>query len=116
MSIQSDIREVGRLTAEITRLNKIVKQLRQQKTEAEKRIADFLETKNQPGVKFQGKAIYTQKKEVRQYKSQKDKERDCIALLEEKGIENPQEILKEVLDAMKGDKIESVKIKVSTIK
>lgn len=116
MSIQRDIVELQNISMELTRINKRAKELRKQKTEAEQRIVDYLEHKDQPGVKFNGTAVYTKTKNKREYKNNKDKMYDAMSVLEKYGIRDTEKVYQDIIDAMRGDVQEVPKIKVEQIK
>lgn len=112
MSIQSDVNELNNILAEIKRLNKSLASLRKRKTEVETRIADFLNTKDQHGVKYRGMAIIAEDTNKVLYKSKKDRKADGIATLQKYGIHNPDSVLDEVIKAMKGEEKSTKKIKI----
>lgn len=116
MSIKADVQELEILRSEIKMLKRRIKTLRDKEKAAEKRIASFLKSREQPGVKFQGTAIILQEKTKSLHKKPKDKDADTILVLERLGISNPQEALKEIIAARKGDTVQSEKLKVQKYK
>lgn len=115
MSIQTDVNELNNLNIEIKRLSKSLHTLRLRKAEVEKRITDFLEAKEQPGVKYQGVAILAQDKTKRIYKSKKIKNEDGIEVLKKYGVTNPDIALNEVINAMKGDEMTTKQLKIKKL-
>ena len=115
MSVQNDVNELNKLNQEIKRLSKEIKLLRKQAKEAEARIVEFLRVKETPGVKFQGKAIILESKEKHNKKKKIEQEIDAIEVLSKYGVNNPDEVLKEVLNARKGSATEIHKLKIKTL-
>lgn len=115
MSIQTDVNELNNILIEIKRLNKTVAELRKRKKEIEGRITSFLQSKEQPGVKYKGMAIIAEDAKKVCYKSKKDKEQSGIETLKKYGIHNPDEVLKEVMSSMRGEELEMKKLKIKKI-
>lgn len=101
MSIRSDVEELNAIRNELKMLTQKRKILKAKEKEATKRISDFLKSKEQSGVKYQGLAILLDNKTIRKPKKKKDKETSQIALLEKSGIRNPKEFLQQLADASK---------------
>ena len=116
MSIQTDINELNLIEEELARIRKQATQLRKQKEVIEQRVLHFLETKDQPGVKFRGKAIIADKRTSRSYKNSKKKTEDGVSILRQHGIHDADKVLEEIIEAMKGEKIEKEKLKIKKIK
>lgn len=115
MSIQTDVNELNNILIEMKRLNKSIADLRKRKKEIEGRITTFLQSKDQPGVKYKGMAIIAEDKKKICYKSKKDKEKSGIETLKKYGIHNPDEVLKEVISSMRGEELETKKLKIKKI-
>ena len=115
-SIQGDINEINQIDIEMKELRRKLSILRQQKTKAEDRINQFLQEKDQPGVKYKGMAITLEEKKKRVYKDKKSKETDGINVLKRYGIDNSKEVLSELLDAIRGDVETSSVVKVRNLK
>ena len=113
MSIQGDVELVNSLTQEIKLMNKRLKTLRKQKREAEARIKAYIRAKELPGVKHRGTAILLEEKEQRAPKSNKQRDRDAQEVLRKYGIHDADQVLKELMDARKGDAYMGDKIKTS---
>ena len=116
MSIVSFINELQSINIAIAKNNKDNALLRKRAKNIEKQITQYLEAKEQPGVKFQDKAIIVDKKPKWTYKSKKDIEEDSVKILEEYGVENAKDVLYEILKARKGEEFESKKLKIKKIK
>ena len=113
MSIKSDVTELEIIQTEIKNLNERKKKLKDRQKTIENRIAEYLKAKDQPGVKHHGTAIILEEKERPGPKKPKERDADAMSVLERYGIKDTQKVLKEIMDARKGDVIvkESVKIK-----
>lgn len=116
MSIRADVEELKGIRDEIVYLTKKRTALKKRQKNLEKKIADYLEQKGQPGVKFQGTAIIVEKKEKTGVKRGKEKDLAAIRELEKNGINNAEEVLKKIKDAMKGEKTIAQSLKFKTIK
>lgn len=116
MSIKTAIDELDRIKAEINRNNAQNKILRKRLNTLETQISNYLQSKSQAGVKYNGRTIILEKKERRGRKGKIDKEKDTISLLQELGVENPEEAYKQLLDVQRGESIEQHKLKIKKIK
>ena len=96
--------------------NKENASLRKRSKVIEQNITEYLESKDQPGVKFQDTAIVVDKRPKWSYKSKKDTEEDSLRILEDYGVSNAKEVLDELSKARKGNEIETKKIKIKKIK
>ena len=113
-SIKHLIIELQQVNNELKRVTAIGKQLRKQSKSIESEIIEYLEINNQPGVKYNGTAIIVKRKSKRATKKNKDKDNDAIEVLKDYGIDDPERVLKQLLDARKGDEIEENKIDIKT--
>lgn len=110
------VRELQDIDNELKRLRKVCRDLRARKTRIESEILFYLEEKDQPGIKYRNLAIVTQDKTKRIYTKKVDKLTVGEEILEKYGIENPKEVLGEVLDAMKGPSEKQKKIALKKIR
>lgn len=111
MSIRSDVQELENIKLEIKNLNCKKKKLREREKALEISISEYLKSKETPGVKFQGTAVILEQKEIRNSKKPKQRDSEAINILEKYGIKSPEKVLTELLEARKGEKIISSKIK-----
>ena len=116
MSIQGKVNELNSIKNELTILSKRGKALRIKKKEIEKEINDYLEAKDQPGLKYQGTAIIRETKTVRKPKKKLDQKYDALDILEKYGISNAEEVLKELADSKRGSPEETSKLKIKSYK
>lgn len=116
MNIQENIKELKSINVEIKRLTKSAAVLRKKAKQLEKDIIDYLNHKEQPGVKFQDTAIILENKYKREGKKKQSIEEDSLQILRDNGISDPQNVLKEIIEARKGREIPLQKIKIQQIK
>lgn len=116
MSIKADINELNQVNAEIKRLGDLGRTLKKQAKVIESRILEYLQSKEQPGVKFNDTAIIVENKVKRGSKKTAERENDAIRILEDNGIDNAKQVLNQILEARKGDEEEIKKIKIKKIK
>lgn len=100
--IRQDVIEFKNLDTEIKRLRKDVKLLKAQKDACEKRILEYLEVNEQPGVKMNGTVIMAQERPKRKYQKKTDKINRGEDVLKKYGIHESKEALNELLEAMRG--------------
>lgn len=115
MSITNQMNELNNVTLEIKRLSDNLRELRKTKKEIENVILEYLKEKDQPGVKFQGKAFVLESKSKRIPKKKTQKKEDAIRILENCGLNNPEKILEQLLEASKGDEEEIQKLKITKL-
>jgi hypothetical protein len=113
MSIKTDVVALQEIRKEIKLLNDKKRTLKEREKNLEQKIAEYLKAKEQPGVKHQGTAIILEEKEKCGNKKAKERDIDAINVLEKHGVNDPSKVLKELLQARKGDPVlkESLKIK-----
>ena len=116
MNIQEQIRELKSINIEIKRLCKTTTDLRRKSKQLEKNIIEYLNHKEQPGVKFQDTAIILENKTKREVKKKQIVEEDLLDILKNNGVSNPKDVLKEIIEARKGIEISMQKIKIQQIK
>jgi|TARA_Y100000389_G_scaffold114197_1_gene111388 hypothetical protein len=116
MSIKGDVIELKNINQEIKRLNDRKKTLNKRAKVVEQKIIKFLESKEQPGVKYQGTAVLVESKNSTKTKKTKERENDSISVLQKYGISNPEQVLKELLNARKGETVEKKKLKIKDLK
>jgi hypothetical protein len=116
MSIKAQIDELDKIQMEIKRNNSSNKVLRQRAKEIEENISAYLTQKDEPGLKYNGKAIIMENKEKRIQKSKKDKKTDVVSLLESLGINEADSVYEKILDVQKKSPIAERKIKLKKLK
>ena len=107
MSIQHNVNELQEINKEIKRLNEKKRTLNKRAKLLEENIIKFLESKEQHGVKYKNKAVLLESKKKTRTKKTKERATDSISVLQKYGISNPEKVLKELLDARKGEKVDT---------
>jgi hypothetical protein len=105
MSIKADVNELESIRAELRHLTARRKVLKAKEKAAEERIALFLKSKDQIGVKHQNVAILIEEKEISGPKKNKERDADAISVLQRYGITEADKVFAEIMQARKGDKI-----------
>lgn len=116
MSIQGKVNELKSIQNELTSLRKRSSGLRAQAKQIEKEIEDYLDAKDQPGLKYKGMAIIRETKDKHKTKKKADQKADSIYILEKNGIEDPEKVLEEILNARKGSPTTHTKLKFTKYK
>lgn len=109
------ILELNSISNEITTRSNELSKLKSRKKQIEDTLCKFFEEKKQPGVKYKGLAVITEDTKTRVRKKKIEKEEDCISLLKNYNVNNPQKLYKELMEQMKGDEIEKKKLKIKKI-
>ena len=110
-AIPGYVRELKNLDIEIKRLSAQLKKLRSRKKNIESKISDYLQHTNKPGIKYQGNTLVLKKQQNVIEIEKKDKEKDGSNVLSQYGIQNPEKVLQQVIEAMRGQKVESNSLK-----
>jgi hypothetical protein len=101
MSIVRDVEEFRQLDLEIKRRNKELYALRKRRTECEKKIIQYLEVNEQPGLKYKDVTIINKPKKLRS--SKKGDKLDRIGrFLEERGVYLKKDDYTNLLEVVKG--------------
>ena len=102
MSIKPEINELNEINIEIKRLSGQLSVLRLRKKVVEKSVVTYLESKEQPGVKFNNTAIVVETKTKRLTKKKNERDIDALRILSEYGINDPKKVLNDILETRKG--------------
>lgn len=116
MSIKNSIDELDRIKAEIARNNAQNRALRKRASVLETHISEYLQSKSQAGVKYNGRTIVLERKERHSRKGKADKQRDTVALLRDLGVDNPTEAYTQLLEVQRGAAVEHNKLKIKRIR
>jgi len=112
MPIQQDVIELKELDGEMKRLRKRLKTLKDQKDKCEKRILEYLNVNDQPGLKLNGTIVTMEDRRKRKYEKKTDKLARGEYILQKHGIYNSKEALEELMDAMRSSCESEHKIKI----
>ena len=116
MSVKEDVRELESLRLELKNLSKNRKELKKREKILQGKIGEFLKSKEQVGLKHKGTAIILEKKEKHKQKNKKQVNEDTLAILRDSGIQNPEHLMLEILNARKGELIEEETLKMKKYK
>lgn len=116
MSIQGKVNELNSIKGELKSLRIRGAALRKRAKQIEDEIDEYLELKDQPGLKYKGTAIIREVATKRRIKKKDEQKSDAIYVLERHGINSPEKVLEELLESRRGSPTEHRKLKFKTIK
>jgi len=116
MSIQGKVNELNSIKSELKSLRQRGSALRKRAKQIEEEIDEYLDLKDQPGLKYKGTAIIRETKSKRPIKKKADAKADAVYVLERYGVRSPEKVFDEVMDARRGSPTEQRKIKIKKIK
>lgn len=111
MSVKSDVEELHKINIDIKRTLESLRKLRKAKRDAEKRVTEYLNEKNLPGVKYNGNVILIEKKEKKVSQPKKEKTQALMQLLQASGVQNPKDVMEKMKNIGK-DMIQTSVIKI----
>jgi hypothetical protein len=111
-SIKSEFEELNAINTDIKRQLDVLKKLRNKKKELEISIADYLNQKDLPGVKYNGDVILLEKRKKTVTRGKKAVEQSLIGLLRDSGVANAEELAAKIQTAGK-ESIETQRIKIT---
>ena len=114
--VRLKVQEWKQLDTLIKSIEKQLREHRRVRKEIMVFIQDYLETTNKPGVRCGDIAIYREEKtKSRPGRKQEDKINDGVSVLKQHGIDNAGDVMKEIVEAMKGEEITESKIVLETV-
>lgn len=116
MSIQGKVNELNSIKNELKDLRMRGATLRKRAKQIEQEIDEYLDMKDQPGLKYKGTAIIREKATKRRVKKKDEQRSDAIYVLEKHGIDNPENVFDELMEARRGSPKEHSKLKFKKIK
>lgn len=114
--IKGYVDELNAIKQELKVLNMRRKKLLEKEKELSEKIQDFLRSRNQQGVKYQGQALLIEEKETRKPAKPKERTENEIAILQKYGISDAEALLAELREASKGETKVSTKLKIKSYK
>lgn len=114
-TIKAYIDELDGIETELKKLRVIMKKLNARKKELHQYISDYLEEKDQPGLKYNGRVIMLDSGKMRKPKKKKEKEVDCKDLIRRWGIDDTDDFYEELMDSMRGESYTKNKIKIKRL-
>lgn len=115
MSIKGEVNELKNINVEIKRVSLYLRNLRQQAKDSEKRIIDYLNEKEQPGLKYEGNAILVENKTKRKIRKKTELQEDALRILRENGVHNASSVLEELMESRKGESVDHQKLKIKKL-
>jgi hypothetical protein len=116
MSIQGKVNELNSIQNELKSLRLSGVTLRKRAKQIEHEIGEYLDMKNQPGLKYKGTAIIRETSSKRRIKKKNEQISDALDVLEKYGVDNPEKILDEIVETRRGSPEEYTKLKFKKIK
>ncbi len=116
MSIQGKVNELNSIQNELKSLRIRGATLRKRAKIIEEEIDEYLDMKDQPGLKYKGSAIFRETATKRRIKKKIEQRSDAIDVLEKHGVDDPDKILDEIIEARRGSPTEHRKLKFKKIK
>lgn len=110
------VNELKSIQNELLSLRAKSTSLRQKAKEIETEIDNYLESKDQPGLKYKDTAIIREVKTTHRKKKKTEQESDVFDVLEKYNIHNPSQFLKDLSESKKGSPVETKKLKIKKIK
>lgn len=110
------VNEMNTIGNELRRLRKETMKLNKRKKDLEEKIIEYLKMKDQPGFKYQNMAVIAEEKDVHNKTKKNEKIERGISVLRNNGIDNAEDLLKELLEEMKGSPTTTTKLKIKEIK
>lgn len=110
------VNELKAISSELKKHRNETIKLNKRKKQLETIIIDYLQAKDEHGFKHNGIAIIAEEKEARGPKKKSEKIEGGISVLENYGIDNPKEVLEELIERMKGSPVPKTKLKIKEIK
>jgi len=115
MSIKASVDELNHINIEIKHNNDKNRLLRKRSKELEANITDYLRSKEQNGIKYNGKAIILEQQDKFTVKKKKDKQDDIKLLFRTLGISDPDYAYEKLQEAQKGSPMLKDKLTVKNI-
>lgn len=112
MTIQECINELEAVKLEIKRNSDSTKQLRTRASQLEEEIKDYLDSKQQQGLKYKDKRITLESSITRPRKALKKKTEEMVHWFRERGFVDPERACMEIKDLQQGNEIETTRIRV----
>ena len=112
MTIQECINELEAVKLEIKRNSESTKRLRARAIQLEEEIKDYLDSKQQQGLKYKDQRITVENTIKRPRKAQKKKTEEMVQWFKERGFVDPERACMEIKDLQQGNEIETTRIRV----
>ena len=108
--VKSDINELKKITAEISKLNELAKPLRQRKKELEAALLTYMNT-SKKNIELPDVEVVSIEKSAREKLDKDEKEYSAVQLLEQSGIQNAKKVYYDLQEVLKGKETTTRKLK-----
>jgi len=115
-NIQAMVNELQGIRGELKALRARGMGLRKKQKGIENDIREYLDSKNQPGVKYKNIAIIKETKSYNKTKKKADQKTDIARLAEDYGIKDTEKFLEELDKVRKGSPEDRTKLKLKLIR
>jgi len=112
-AVRDDLKELAKIYDTIKKLSNEIKELRERKKELESNLLDYLQEKQEVGLRYESFIFFPKDKKIRKKLKKKEREETAVRVLEEYGVNQPKEAYEKLMDSMKGEEEVVPVIKVS---
>ena len=116
MDISGLVSELSEIITEEKRIRGHMRELRSRREKIEGHVAKFFEETEDPGIKYRGLTITVEDKIVRLHKKKTEKIDGALNVLKEYGVKNADQVLGNVIEAMRGHASTETKVIVKKAK
>jgi len=116
--LRADVQELQRINAEITRLNGLMKPLKERKRAIENQVMAFMKQQNTnsgglTSIKMSNVEVEAVEKRLRERMKKQEKEHVAVQFLQQLGVHNPQRSFSQLQELIKGDErtVKTLKLK-----
>ena len=110
--VREDMSELKLIMAELKITNAKAKELRTRKKELETQLLEYLDETESPGLKFQELEVRRTETVTHARMKKQDKKLNIVQVLEEKGVENAEEVYKAIVAAGVGEAATQQKLRI----
>jgi len=116
MDIEGPLKEMVAIDKELKMLRNKQSELRKRMKCLKEEVVQYLDEVNKPGIRYGNIEVRKATKRVRAKKSKSSKEEDGCDILKHYGIVQPERVLKDVLEAMRGEPDTESDVNITTIR
>lgn len=111
MEILADVNELKSLNVEYARLKEELKAIQEKRKVCEERILYYLDTNDQPGIKYKDVILLSENKNGRKRCDKKSKMQKGSDFLQNLGISNSKEVFENLMNTLKGSPVSKSQLK-----
>ena len=113
--VAEDMKELGNIITELKNINMKAKELRGRKKELESTILNYLESVDQPGLKYHELVVLRSESTIHTRLKKKEKQDNIIKTLEEHGVDDAEKVYEALSKAGVGEAQTKSKLRVKTV-